>query len=90
MTQNNETFDFDLKAHEQALINHNTPIDLIIAADDTIPEKIIEKYKAQDCYEVVDNGNTKAKVIKKELLDFSSGLVRHSSEKIKKAIEELL
>lgn len=90
MTQNNETFDFDLKAHEQALIKHNTPIDIIIAANDVIPEEIKEKYKAQECYEVVDNGDTEAKVIKKELLDFSSGLVRHSSEKIKKVIEELL
>ena len=90
MTQNNETFDFDLKAHEQALIKHNTPIDIIIAANDVIPEDIKEKYKAQECYEVVDNGDTEAKVIKKELLDFSSGLVRHSSEKIKKVIEELL
>ena len=90
MTQNNETFDFDLKAHEDALKKHNTPIDVIIAANDVIPEEIKEKYKAQDCYEVVDNGDTEAKVIKKELLDFSSGLVRHSSEKIKKVIEGLL
>ena len=90
MTQNNETFDFDLKAHENALLKHNTPIDLIIAANDVIPNDIKEKYKAQDCYEVIDNGDTKTKVLKKDLLDFSSGLVRHSSEKIRKVIEELL
>lgn len=90
MTQNNETFDFDLKAHEKALLKHNTPMDIIIAANNEIPEHIKEKYAKQECYEVIDNGDTETKVIKKDLLDFSSGLVRHSSEKIKNVIEELL
>lgn len=90
MTQNNETFDFDLKAHEKALFKHNTPLDYIIAADNEIPAHIKEKYAAQDCFEVIDNKDTDTKVIKKDLLDFSSGLVRHSSEKIKKVIEDLL
>ena len=90
MTQNNETFDFDLKKHEDALLKHNTPIDEIIISNNVIPNNIKEKYAAQECYEVIDNGDTQAKVIKKDLLDFSSGLVRHSSEKIKRVIEEEL
>lgn len=90
MTQNTETFDFDLKAHEDALLKHNTPLDLIIMHNNTIPENIKEKYIKENSIEVIDNHNTNTKVISKDLLDFSSGLVRHSSEKIQKAIEELL
>ena len=90
MTQNTETFDFDLKDHEDALFRHNTPIDLIITHNNTIPEEINDKYTKQNSTEVIDNHNTKTKVISKDLLDFSSGLVRHSSKKIQKAIEELL
>ena len=44
MTQNTETFDFDLKAHEDALLKHNTPLDLIITHNNIIPENIKEKY----------------------------------------------
>lgn len=90
MTQNTETFDFDLKDHEEALLKHDTPIDLIVMHNNEIPNEIKEKYAAQNSTEVIDNKNTKTKVIKKDLLDFSSGLVRHDSKKIQKAIEELL
>ena len=90
MTQNTETFDFDLKDHEEALLKHDTPIDLIVMHNNEIPNEIKEKYAAQNSIEVIDNKNTKTKVIKKDLLDFSSGLVRHNSKKIQKAIEELL
>ena len=90
MTQNTETFDFDLKDHEDALIKHNLPIDLIITHNNKIPEEIKEKYAKENSIEVINNNNTKTKVISKDLLDFSTGLVRHSSEKIQKAIEDLL
>lgn len=90
MTQNNETFDFDLKDHEKALFNHNTPIDLIISHSNSIPNDIKEKYAKQNCYEVINHKDTQTKVIEKDLLDFTSGLARHSSEKIQKVIEELL
>lgn len=90
MTQSTETFDFDLKDHEDALFKHDTPIDLIMTHNNKIPNEIKNKYAAQNSTEVINNKNTKTKVVSKDLLDFSSGLVRHSSEKIQKAIEELL
>lgn len=90
MTQSTETFDFDLKDHEDALFKHSTPIDVIMTHNNKIPNDIKQKYVAQNSIEVIDNKNTKTKVLSKDLLDFSSGLVRHSSEKIQKAIEELL
>ena len=90
MTQNNETFDFDLKDHEDALFNHNTPIDLIVKHNNVVPEEVKKKYAEQNCYEVINNGNTKTKVLEKDLLDFSSGLARHDSNKIKELIEGLL
>lgn len=90
MTQPNETFDYDLKDHIDALERHNLPIDLIVKHSEKIPEEILDKYKKQNSIEVINNHNTNQKVLEKELLDFSSGLVRHDSNKIKKVVEELL
>lgn len=90
MTQPNETFDYDLKDHIDALERHNLPIDLIVKHSEKIPDEILEKYKKQNSIEVINNHNTNQKVLEKELLDFSSGLVRHDSNKIKKVVEELL
>ena len=90
MTQSNETFDYDLKDHIDALERHNLPIDLIVKHSEKIPDEILEKYKKQNSIEVINNHNTNQKVLEKELLDFSSGLVRHDSNKIKKVVEELL
>ena len=90
MTQSNETLNYDLKDHIDALERHDLPIDLIVKHQETIPEEILEKYRKQNSIEVINNNNTKQTVIERELLDFSTGLVRHDSDKIRKVVEELL
>ena len=90
MTQNNETFDYDLKMHVEALKRHGAVIDEVIQHNDKIPEEILKKYRKTNSIEVVDNNNVKEKVIKRKLLDFKDGLIRHDPKKIKKVIMELL
>jgi len=90
MTQSNETYNYDLKDHIDALEKHGAIIDLVIKHNDLIPQNILDKYKATNSIEVINNKNVNVPVIEKELLDFSKGVVRHSSEKIKEVVEELL
>ena len=90
MTQNNETFDYDLKDHIDAMEKHGAQIDLVIKHNEHIPFYIRNKYIATNSCEVLDKGNCHQEVIERPLLDFSTNLVRHDSEKIKKVVEEIL
>ena len=90
MTQSNETYNYDLKDHINALIAHNTPVDIAIVHNNEIPSNIITKYLERDCIEVKDNGNCKVEVRSCDLLNFDKGLVRHDPDKIKNAVKEIL
>ena len=90
MTQQGETFNYDLKDHIDALRKHGAPMDLVIKHSDIIPQEIRALYTAEDAIEVVDHGNCDVEVITRDLLDFSNNNVRHDPEKIKKVVEELL
>ena len=90
MTQNNETYNYDLKDHLDTLKRHNIPVDLVIKHKDLIPEYIKEKYETQHSIEVVKRGDEDIEVIEKELLDFSKGVVRHDPSKIKEVIKEFI
>lgn len=90
MTQSNETYNYDLKDHIDAIERHNIPVDIIVKHKETIPDAIKERYAKQNSIEVINNNNTKQKVLERDLLDFSKNLVRHDSEKIKKVVEELI
>lgn len=89
MTQNNETFDYDLKDHIDALETHGAIIDLVVKHKETIPFYVLARYHDQNSVEVIDKGVDK-EVIERELLDFSRNLVRHDSQKIKNVVKELL
>lgn len=90
MTENNETFDYDLKDHVEALEKHGALIDLVIRHSESIPEYILERYAAENSIEVKDHGDTGKEVMSFELLDFSRDNVRHDPERIRAAIEEIL
>lgn len=90
MTQPGETYDYDLKDHIEALNKHGIDIDIVVKHNETLPNEIKERYLNQGSKEVINNHNLKEEVLEKELLDFSSGLVRHNPSKIKKVVEELL
>lgn len=89
MTQNNETFDYDLEDHIKALEDHGAIIDLVIKHCENIPFYIRSRYLKENSIEVLDHGSEK-EVWERELLDFSKSLVRHDSAKIKAVVSELL
>ncbi|MBQ1508482.1 MAG: uridine diphosphate-N-acetylglucosamine-binding protein YvcK [Erysipelotrichaceae bacterium] len=90
MTQPNETFNFDLRDHYDALVRHGGKVDLIVRHNDYIPEEIRARYTAENSIEVLDHGNLPVPVIERELLTFRNDLVRHDPDKIRKTVEELL
>ena len=90
MTQANETYNYDLKAHIDALEKHEVPVDIVVKHKETIPDNIKELYKKQNSIEVINNNDIKQKVIETELLDFENNLVRHNVNKIRKVIEGLI
>lgn len=90
MSQSNETYNYDLKDHVDALKKCNVPIDLIIKHNDIIPEDIKDKYLKTNSTEIINNGGFDVPVKECALLTFEDGLVRHDSSAIKKVIEDLL
>lgn len=90
MTQANETYNYDLKDHINALTKHGTPVDIAIVHNNKIPAEIMERYLARDSIEVINNGNCDLEVRAYDLLNFDKSLVRHDPNKIKKVVEDLL
>lgn len=90
MTQNNETFDYNLKEHVDAMIKHGAKIDLIVKHNELIPFYIVNRYLSQNSTEVRDRGDVNIEIIERPLLDFSDGLVRHDPKKIKEVTLEIL
>lgn len=89
MTQNNETFDYSLKDHIDALESHGAIIDLVVKHKEIIPFYVKSRYLKENSVEVINKGVDK-EVLEYELLDFSRGLVRHDSIKINKVVQDLL
>ena len=90
MTQNNETFDYDLKDHVKALEDHGAKVDLVVKHSEVIPFYIQTRYLKENSIEVRDKGDVRQEVIETKLLDFSKNLVRHDPEKIALVTKELL
>ena len=90
MTQSNETYNYDLKKHVDALKAHNTDVDMIIMHKDIIPENILYRYAQENSIEVIDNNDCGIEVRKFDLLKFDHNLVRHDPEKIAIALESVL
>lgn len=90
MTQSNETYNYDLKAHIDALSKHHTPVDVIVMHSNKIPQDILDRYFKSFSIEVIDNGNTGKEVRRYDLLNFDNGLIRHDHKKIKSLVESLL
>ncbi|MBQ6217022.1 MAG: uridine diphosphate-N-acetylglucosamine-binding protein YvcK [Erysipelotrichaceae bacterium] len=90
MTQSNETYNYDLKAHLDAFEKHMTPVDMVLMHSDRIPEMNRMRYQRQNSIEVEDHGDCHIPVIKKPLLKFTGGLVRHDPALVREAVKELL
>ncbi len=91
MTQPGETDGYDVEAHVQALLDHGAPVDAVIVPSETIPEAVMDRYAKMGSTAVtVTRKEHPYRIIRKELLSFEKGLVRHDPKKIQAAVESII
>lgn len=93
MTQPGETDDYSVSTHLNAVINHAGYTNIVdaVLVNDTLPANLAEKYKQAGSFPVkldVDNiKKTGVRIVSKKLIEESKeGLVRHSSNRVARAI----
>lgn len=91
MTQPGETDGYSVEDHVQALRTHGVLVDTVIVADDAIPVENIRRYEAEHASPVfLKEDKHDYEVIRRSLLDFDGGLIRHDAHKIHQVTEDLL
>ena len=91
MTQPGETDGYSMEDHVQAFRHHGSDVDMVVMADDEIPDEILKRYHDEGSIEVKmrENGHD-YEIMKCSLLDFSRDLVRHDSDKIRESLKLIL
>lgn len=91
MTQPGETDGYSLEDHMEAFDKHHVPVDLVVLANDLIPNALTSKYLTQHSIAVkAKNKEHTYQVWQREMLQFDNQLVRHDVNKVKAIIKELL
>ncbi len=91
MTQPGETDGYTMEDHVAAFHHHGSDVDMVVMADEIIPEAILKRYHEEGSMEVLmSEEKHEYEVMKCPLLDFSKDLVRHDSKKIRKSLEVIL
>lgn len=92
MTQPGETAGYGMEEHVQAIMAlGDHPVDVVVYADDIIPQEVLDRYEDTDAQPVVMRQTEHPYiVVSTKLLRFDGGLVRHDSEKIKSVMEYLM
>ncbi|MBR5290195.1 MAG: uridine diphosphate-N-acetylglucosamine-binding protein YvcK [Erysipelotrichaceae bacterium] len=91
MTQPGETDGYSMEDHVQAFRHHGSDVDMVVMADDEIPDEILKRYHDEGSIEVKmrEDGHD-YEIMKCSLLDFSRDLVRHDSDKIRESLKLIL
>jgi uncharacterized cofD-like protein len=91
MTQPGETDGYSLEDHVEAFRHHGSDVDMVVMADDEIPDEILKRYHDEGSIEVKMKENVHDyEIMKCSLLDFSRSLVRHDSDKIRESLQLIL
>lgn len=91
MTQPGETDGYCLEDHVKALTEHGAPVDAVITSTESIPDEILLKYYSEGSTPVyIRDIYHDYAIIRKPLLVFDNGLIRHNSQEIGMAVEELV
>lgn len=91
MTQPGETDGYSVEDHVRALIQHGAMVDEVLVASDALPLENVERYKAQGSTPVfLSQDEHEYTVLRKELLTFENGQIKHDAQKIHTAVTELL
>ena len=91
MTQPGETDGYSLEDHVEAFRHHGSDVNMVVMADDEIPDEILQRYHDEGSIEVKMKENVHDyEIMKCSLLDFSRSLVRHDSDKIRESLQLIL
>lgn len=91
MTQPGETDGYSVEDHVRALIQHGAMVDEVLVASDALPLENVERYKAQGSTPVfLSQDEHEYTVLRKDLLTFEKGQIKHDAKKIHTAVAELL
>lgn len=91
MTQPGETDGYSVEDHVRALIQHGAMVDEVLVASDALPLENVERYKAQGSTPVfLSQDEHEYIVLRKDLLTFEKGQIKHDAKKIHTAVTELL
>ena len=91
MTQPGETDGYSVEDHVQALLDHGAPVDMVVVADDELPKQNVRNYFNQSSMPVLlDEEEHAYEVLEVPLLNFENGLIRHDTQKLRRAVETLL
>ena len=91
MTQPGETDGYCLEEHVAALRSHGVPVDAVITSTEIIPEDILVSYYRQGSTPVyIRDGQHDYEIIRRSLLVFKDGLIRHDPKQIQAVISDLV
>ena len=91
MTQPGETDGYCLEEHVAALRSHGVPVDAVITSTEIIPEDILVSYYRQGSTPVyIRDGQHDDEIIRRSLLIFKDGLIRHDPKQIQAVISDLV
>lgn len=91
MTQPGETDGYTMEDHVKAFFEHGSRVDVVVYANNIIPQGVIQKYLLESSIPVVITQKEHPyKIEKYDLLDFDDDLIRHNSMKIQKCFEAIL
>ena len=91
MTQPGETDGYCLEEHVAALRSHGVPVDAVITSTEIIPEDILVSYYRQGSTPVyIRDGQQDYEIIRRSLLIFKDGLIRHDPKQIQAVISDLV
>lgn len=93
MSQLGETDGYSLEDHVKAIEKHSYKgiIDKVIFPNNIISDEILLKYNKSNTYKVpIKEIEHDYKIMYRDLLDFNTGYIRHSSKKIEKVFREIL
>lgn len=93
MTQPGETDNFSLEDHVRALQKHSfdNAIDIVITHNNRAEQRLLDKYKAMGSVPVrIMEEEHPYTILKRDVLSFDDGLIRHDSNKIRDVLEEII
>lgn len=93
MSQPGETDDYSVEDHVNAILQHAyaDAVDIVVANNNQFSKEMLDKYAAMGSKPIqLKEDRHPYVVLKRDLMNMDGSLIRHDSEKVKKAVEEIL